>query len=54
MKLPVQRLLTIERKNPKETVFTAREFSDLQRTGNVIAESIKELDIKVSFVKSVA
>ena len=39
--------------NPKETVYTAREFSDLRRTGNVIAENIRELDIRVSFVKSV-
>lgn len=33
--------------NPKKTVCTAKEFSDLPRTGNVIAVSIRESDIKV-------
>ena len=44
------KLLIIEPLNLKEMVCSAKEFLDLQRTGNVIAESIKEFVTKVLFV----
>ena len=31
-------------------VYSAKEYLDLQKTGNVTVENIKELDIKESFV----
>ena len=34
-------------------VYSAKEFLDLQRTGNAIVVNIKEFAIKVSFVKDV-
>ena len=38
----------------KGKVYTVKKSLDLPRTGNVIAVSTKELDIKVSFATSVA
>lgn len=35
---------------PEKMVYSAKEYLDLQKTGNVTVENIKELDIKESFV----
>ena len=41
-----QKPLTTEHKNLKEMVCSAKESLDLQKTGNVIVENIKEFVIK--------
>ncbi len=48
-----QKQLTIEHSALKRMVYSARKFLVQKRTGNVIAESIKELDIKELFVINV-
>ena len=49
----VKKLLIIEPLNLKEMDFSVKKYSDLQKTGNVIVESTKKLDIKELYVTDV-
>ena len=46
VKLKNPKQSTTEHSSPKETVFSAKEFSDPQKTGSATVVNIKELDIK--------